>query len=75
MLLNIEQNLYPRFKKEGYRIKKCAEFPVTSILEIVQLAYLDVNRTIRGINSEQSQSFKQAIVSFIENLLAAQAAF
>lgn len=71
MLPNIDQELYARFKKEGYRIKQCAESPVTSIRQVVQLAYLDVNRTIRGINSEQSQSLRQAIVSFIEKLLAA----
>ena len=70
MLPNIGQEFYPRFKKEGYRVKKFAEFPVTSILQVVQLAYLDVNRTVRRINSEQSQSFKQSIVSFIERLLA-----
>ena len=70
MMPNIDQSLYARFKKEGYRIKKYAEFPVLSIAEIVQLGYLDVNRTIRGIDSEQSRSFKQAVVSFIECLLA-----
>ena len=70
VLPNIDPSFYPRFKKEGYRIKQFAEFPVTNILQVVQLAYLDVNRTIRGINSEQSQSFKQAIVSFIENMIA-----
>lgn len=69
MLPNIDQALYSRFKKEGYRIKKCTESPVTSIPQLVQLAYLDVNRTIRGVNYEQSRSFKQAVVSFIENLL------
>jgi len=79
MLRNIDQALYARFKKEGYRMKKCAEHPVTTIPQVVQLAYLDVNRTIRGIESEQSASLKQAVVSFIERLLAAppndQAAF
>ena len=69
MLPNINQILYARFKIEGYRIKNCAESHVTSIQKIVQLAYLDVNRTIRGINSEQSVTFKQAIVSFIERFL------
>lgn len=72
MLLNIDQTLYPRFKKEGYRIKKFADLPVTSIPQLVQLAYLDVNRTIRGINPEQSRCLKQAILSFIEELLASQ---
>ena len=71
MLLNIDHALYARFKREGYRIKKYAEHPVKTIPLVVQLAYLDVNRTIRGIESEQSTSFKQAVVSFIENLLAA----
>ena len=70
MMPNIDQALYARFKKEGYRIKKYAELAVTSVPEVVQLAYLDVNRTIRGINSEQSRFFKQAVVSFIEDLLA-----
>lgn len=69
MMPNIDQALYARFKKEGYRIKKYAELPVTSVPEVVQLAYLDVNRTIRGINSEQSRFFKQAVVSLIEDLL------
>lgn len=71
MLPNIDQALYARFKNEGYRLKKCAEHPVATISEIVQLAYLDVNRTIKGIGSEQSESFKQAVVSFIGNMLAA----
>jgi len=79
MLVNVDQALYARFKREGYRIKKCAEHPVTTIPQIVQLAYLDVNRTIRGIGSEQSDSFRRTVVSFIENLLtsppANQAAF
>ena len=70
MMPNIDQALYARFKKEGYRIKKYAELPVPSIPEIVQLAYLDVNRTIRGIDAEQSRSFKQTVVLFIEHLLA-----
>ena len=69
MLLNIDQTLYARFKKEGYRIKKYAEHPVKTLPLVVQLAYLDVNRTIRGIESEQSASLKQAVVSFIEDLL------
>jgi hypothetical protein len=51
MLRNIDQALYARFKKEGYRMKKCAEHPVTTIPQLVQLAYLDVNRTIRGIET------------------------
>jgi hypothetical protein len=79
MLRNIDQALYARFKKEGYRMKKCAEHPVTTIPQLVQLAYLDVNRTIRGIETEQSAFLKQTVVSFIENLLAGppidQAAF
>jgi len=69
MLLNIDQALYSRFKKEGYRIKKYAEQPVTTIPQIVQLAYLDVNRTIRGIESKQSSLLKQTVVSFFEKLL------
>lgn len=71
MLQNIDQDLYARFKQEGYRIKKYANLPVTNIPEVVQLAYLDVNRTIRGIEPEQSLSLKQAVVAFIELLLSA----
>jgi hypothetical protein len=70
MLQNIDQALYAKFKQEGYRIKKYASLPVSSIPEVVQLAYLDVNRTIRGIEPEQSLSFKQAAATFIETLLA-----
>jgi hypothetical protein len=70
MLPNIDQTFYPRFKKEGYRIKIFQKAPVTTIREVVQLAYLDVNRTIVGINSEQSNSFKETVVSFIEKLLS-----
>lgn len=69
MLKNVDQALYARFKQEGYRIKKYANLPVTSISDIAQLAYLDVNRTIRGITPEQSLSFKQAVVTLIETLL------
>lgn len=69
MLPNIDKALYARFKKEGYRIKKYKEYPVLTIPEVVQLAYLDVCRTIGGINEEQSFSFKQTVVSFIVNLL------
>lgn len=70
MLPNIDQALYARFKAEGYRIKRYKKLPVTSIPEIVRLAYLDVNRTLWGIDSEQSQSLKQTGVSLIEHLLA-----
>ncbi len=74
MLPNIDHALYAKFKKYrpegGYRIKKYEDKPVTKITEIVQLGYLDVNRTLRGIEPEQSQSFKQTVVSFIEDLLA-----
>jgi hypothetical protein len=71
MLPNVDQALYARFKKEGYRIKKFKEEPVSSITEIVQLGYLDVNRTIKGIKKEptQAQLFKQHVLSFIGNLL------
>ncbi len=51
MLVNIDQALYARYKKEGYRIKKCAEDPVKTIPQVLQLAYLDINHTIRGIES------------------------
>lgn len=74
MLTNIDQALYARFKKEGYRIKTYVDHPVASIPQVVQLAYLDVNRTLAGIDPEQSRSFKQAVVSFIEKLLTVTAA-
>lgn len=70
MLPNIDQALYARFKKEGYRKKEYAADPVRNITEIVQLGYLDVNRTIRGIEQEQARFFKQTVESFIEDLLA-----
>ena len=70
MLPNLDVSLYGRFKKEGYRIKKLSETPVLTVPELVRLGYLDVNRTIRGITSDQSRSFKQVVASFIETLLA-----
>lgn len=70
MMPNLDQSLYSRFKREGYRIKKLSESPVSVVSDLVQLAYLDVNRTIRGVNPDQSCSFKQIVVSFIERLLA-----
>lgn len=70
MLPNLDKSLYGRFKKEGYRIKQLSQSPVSTVPDLVQLAYLDVNRTIRGITSDQSASFKQVVVSFIETLLA-----
>jgi hypothetical protein len=69
MLPNIDRALYVRFKKEGYKKKEYARTPVLSINEIVQLGYLDVNRTIRGIEPEQSRLFRQTVVSFLHDLL------
>jgi len=69
MLPNIDQALYARFKRDGYRKKEYVEAPVLSVDEIVQLGYLDVNRTIRGIEPEQARLIKQTAVSFIGNLL------
>lgn len=73
MLPNIDHNLYIKFKKfrpeGGYRIIKYERNPVLEFSEIVQLGYLDVNRTLRGINPEQSSLFKQAAISFIAHLL------
>ena len=69
MLPNVDRALYARFKREGYRKKEYAESPVVGIDEIVQLGYLDVNRTIRGIEPEQGRLFKQTVVSFIGDLL------
>jgi len=70
MLPNINQALYIRFKNEGYRKKEYAWAPVRSIDEIVQLAYLDVNSTIKGIEPEQSWWFKQSVILFIGDLLS-----
>jgi hypothetical protein len=74
MLLNIDQALYVRFKKYrpegGYRKKEYENKPVLSISEIVQLGYLDVNRTLGGIDPEQSRQFKDVVGSFISDLLA-----
>ena len=70
MLPNIDNSLYARFKKEGYRKNEFKEAPVRSLNEIVQLGYLDVNRTIRGIQTEQSRLFKEIIVLFIKDLLS-----
>ena len=70
MLPNIDQDLYLRFKREGYRKKEYTRAPVPNIDEVVQLGYLDVNRTIRGIEPEQSWWFRQTVVSFIKDLLA-----
>lgn len=74
MLQNIDQALYVRFKKYrpegGYRKKEYEDKPVLTISEIVQLGYLDVNRTLRGIDPEQSQLFKGNVVSFINSLLS-----
>jgi len=73
MLLNIAPALYVRFKKYrpegGYRKKEYEDKPVLTISEIVQLGYLDVNRTLRGIDPEQSRQFKGTAISFINNLL------
>ena len=73
MLLNIAQALYVRFKKYrpegGYRKKEYENKPVLTISEIVQLGYLDVNRTLRDIDPEQSRQFKGTVVSFINCLL------
>jgi hypothetical protein len=70
MLPNIDRSLYARFKKEGYRKNEFKEAPVRNLNEIVQLGYLDVNRTIRGIQTEQSRLFKEIVVLFIEDLLS-----
>ena len=61
MMPNIDEALYTKFKKEGYRIKQYREQPVRSISEIVRLAYLDVCRTTRGIEAAQSDSFKKTV--------------
>ena len=70
MLPNINQALYAKFKAEGYRIEKYKTLPVTSVDEIVRLAYVDVNRTIWGINSDQGPSLRGTGVSLIKRVLA-----
>jgi hypothetical protein len=69
-LPNIDHALYKKFKREGYRKKQYADAPVHAIEEIVNLGYLDVNRTITGIGVQQARSFKQPVVSFIRDFLA-----
>jgi hypothetical protein len=69
MLPNIDPSLYARFKVEGYRKKEYAHRPVQSVSEIVQLGYLDVNRTIRGVETQQSHLFKTAVILAIGELL------
>ena len=69
MMQDIDKAIYVKFKKEGYRIKKYKEHPVVEIEIIVRLGYLDVNRTIAGINEEQRFTFEQTVALFIRNLL------
>ena len=70
MLPNIDRNLYARFKREGYRIKKFQEEPVQTLDDIVHLGYQDVCRRMGGIDKQQCQAFKQPVASFIVRLLA-----
>jgi len=70
MLPNIDRNLYARFKQEGYRKKQYAGAPVRSLSGIVQLAYLDVCRTISHIEPQQAQLFTQTVESCIVGLLS-----
>jgi hypothetical protein len=70
MLPNIDQALYLRFKREGYRKKEYRRAPVPSVEEVVQLGYLDVNRTLGGIEPAQSWWLKQAVVTFIKDLVS-----
>lgn len=51
MLPHVSQEMCVRFKNEGYRLSRFRQAPVTSNAEIIQLAYLDVNRTMRGVDS------------------------
>ncbi len=69
MLNNLDQSLYTRFKREGYRIAKYKDSPVATIADLVRLGYLDVNRTIRGVTDEQSRSIKETVQAFVEGLL------
>lgn len=68
MLPNIEQALYAKFKG-AYRLKAYRRAPVRSIAEIVNLGYLDVNRTLQGIDTEQRRFLKEAVVVSLEEML------
>jgi hypothetical protein len=57
------------FKKEGYRLKRFREAPVTDVKDIVQLGYLDVNRTMRGIEQNQAKFVKEIAREFLHNVL------
>lgn len=71
MLPNVDKTVYARFKKVGYRKVIFREMPVETVCDIVQLGYLDVNRTITGIGKDpnQSISIKQDVIAFINDLL------
>jgi hypothetical protein len=69
MLPNIAPDSYPTFKVEGYRLARYKNNPAENITAIVQLAYLDVNRTMKHINPKQSCQLKEITGSFIKNLL------
>lgn len=61
------KNTAPRAATEK---KEYENKPVLTLSEIVQLGYLDVNRTLRGIEPEQSRILKTTVISFINDLLA-----
>jgi hypothetical protein len=71
MLPNINPALYAQFKIEGYRIKRYKSAPVMTIPEIVRLAYLDVNRTLQGIQPNQKARFRESGVTFLRDFLTA----
>ncbi len=66
MLPNIKESLYPKFKQEGYRRKKLK--PIQTFMEIVELGYADVQRTLHGINEPQRSLFHQIALDFLELL-------
>jgi hypothetical protein len=70
MLKSISQTAITEFKRTGYRIAKYRREPVSTVTDLVQLAYLDVNRTLRNIDQAQSGCFKSPVAAFICDLSA-----
>lgn len=72
MFQHLTMTNYKMFKENSYRIKRFRDNPVKEIEDVVQLGYLDVNRTLHGISkfNEQSKLLKSKVSEFISNLLA-----
>jgi|SRR5581483_7376640 len=70
MLPNIDQVVYGKFKSVC-RKAIFRKTPVENVQDIVQLGYLDVCRTMRGIRDDpkQSNSFKENALNLITELL------